>query len=93
MVTITSPVMVQITSVSMNGPSEATSPSRTGSSVLAVAWAIGALPCPASLLNRPRRMPHISVIRNDAGAAADQRLGREGLLDDQREGRRGSPGS
>ena len=30
-VTITSPVIVQITSVSMNGPSEATSPSRTGS--------------------------------------------------------------
>jgi hypothetical protein len=36
--------MVQITRVSMNGPSMATMPSRMGSSVLAAAWAMGADP-------------------------------------------------
>jgi hypothetical protein len=61
---ITRPVMVQMTMVSMNGSSRATTPSETGSSVLAAAWAMGAEPWPASLENRPRLTPHIAVRRN-----------------------------
>ncbi len=53
--------MVQITSVSMNGSSRATTPSDTGSSVFAAAWAMGAEPWPASFENKPRRTPHIIV--------------------------------
>ena len=60
----TSAVMVTMTIVSMNGSSSATTPSETGSSVLAAACAIGAEPCPASFENRPRRTPHMSVTRN-----------------------------
>jgi hypothetical protein len=61
---MTSPVMVQMRMVSMNGSSSATTPSDTGSSVLAAEWAMGAEPWPASLEKRPRRTPHISVSRN-----------------------------
>ena len=53
----TSAVIVQTTSVSMNGSSPATTPSRTGSSVLAALWAIGAEPCPASFEKSARFMP------------------------------------
>ncbi len=60
---MTSPVMEQITMVSMKGSSSATTPSETGSSVLAAAWAMGADPCPASLEKSPRRTPHIMVTR------------------------------
>ncbi len=49
--------MVQITSVSMNGSSNATSPSRTGSLVRAAACAMGEEPRPASFENRPRATP------------------------------------
>ncbi len=55
--------MVQITIVSMNGSTSATTPSETGSSVLAAACAIGAEPWPASLENSPRFTPHIMVSR------------------------------
>ena len=54
---MTSPVIVQTTSVSIKVPSIATSPCSTGSLVLAAAWAIGALPSPASLENIPRATP------------------------------------
>ncbi len=53
-----------MTIVSMNGSTSATTPSETGSSVLAAAWAIGAEPWPASLENSPRFTPHIMVTRN-----------------------------
>ena len=58
---MTSPVIVQMTRVSMNGPSMATMPSRTGSSVLAAAWAMGAEPWPDSLENSPRFTPQVSM--------------------------------
>jgi hypothetical protein len=54
----TSEVRVQTTRVSMKGSRPATTPSRTGSVVLAAQWAIGELPWPASLENRARFMPH-----------------------------------
>jgi hypothetical protein len=54
---MTSAVKVHTTSVSMKGSSPATTPSRTGSSVLAAEWAIGADPWPASLENSARFMP------------------------------------
>ena len=60
-ITTTSAVIVQMTIVSMNGSSSATTPSDTGSSVLAAAWAMGAEPWPASLEKRPRLTPHIIV--------------------------------
>ena len=46
------------------GPIMATTPSRTGSSVLAAAWAMGAEPWPDSLLNRPRLTPQVSMKMN-----------------------------
>ena len=55
--TITRPVMVQITRVSINGSIIATRPSRTGSLVRAAACAMGEDPSPASLENRPRATP------------------------------------
>ena len=67
---ITRPVMVQITRVSMNGSTRATTPSETGSSVLAAAWAMGAEPCPASLEKRPRLTPQSMVVMNDPGPGA-----------------------
>ena len=51
---ITKAVIVQITTVSMNGSSSATMPSLTGSSVLAAEWAIAAEPIPASFENTAR---------------------------------------
>ena len=54
-------VIEQITIVSMNGPSMATTPSRIGSSVLAAECAIGAEPSPASLENTARLMPITST--------------------------------
>ena len=56
--------MVTITIVSMNGSTRPTTPSETGSSVLAAAWAIGAEPCPASLENNPRLTPQFRVTSN-----------------------------
>ena len=41
----------------MKVPSMATVPWRTGLSVLAAAWAMGALPSPASLEKMPRATP------------------------------------
>ena len=61
---MTSAVIVQMTMVSMNGSSNATTPSETGSSVLAAECAMGADPCPASFENSPRRTPHMSVSKN-----------------------------
>ena len=55
--TSTRPVMVQMMSVSISGSSSATTPSETGSSVLAAEWAMGAEPWPASLEKRPRWTP------------------------------------
>ena len=60
-VTMTSAVMVQITTVSMNGSSNATNPSLTGSGVRAVECAIAALPSPASLENTARRNPTMAT--------------------------------
>src|SRR5690606_41846060 len=50
--TITSAVMVQITTVSMNGSRRATIPSRTGWSVRAAECAMAAEPAPASFEKR-----------------------------------------
>ena len=58
---ITRQVIVTITIVSMNGSTRPTTPSETGSSVFAAAWAIGAEPCPASLENSPRLTPQFRV--------------------------------
>ena len=54
---MTSAVIVQMTTVSMNGSSSATNPSLTGFGVRAVAWAMAALPRPASFENTARRKP------------------------------------
>ena len=54
---MTRAVMEQTTMVSMKGPSMATAPSRIISLVRAAAWAMGADPSPASLLNTPRATP------------------------------------
>jgi hypothetical protein len=56
--TITRPVTVQITRVSMKVPIMATVPWATGSSDCAAAWAMGALPSPASLEKMPRATPN-----------------------------------
>ena len=55
--------MVTMTMVSMNGSTSPTTPSDTGSWVLAAAWAIGADPCPASFENSPRLTPQVRVTR------------------------------
>ena len=52
---------MQITTVSMNGSSRATNPSLAGCVVRAVAWAMAALPSPASLEKTARRKPMISA--------------------------------
>ena len=54
---MTRAVTVQMTTVSMNGSSSATYPSRTGYRVRAVAWAMAADPRPASFENTARRKP------------------------------------
>ena len=54
---ITKAVSVQTTIVSMNGPSPATMPSRTGSLVFAAACAMGADPWPASFEKSARFIP------------------------------------
>ncbi len=51
-------VRVQTQMVSMKVPSIPTTPCRTGSWVRAAAWAMGALPSPASLENTPRATPN-----------------------------------
>ena len=56
---ITSAVIVQITTVSINGSSIATNPCVRGSLVLTVAWAIAEDPIPASLEKAARRKPKI----------------------------------
>ena len=63
---ITSPVSVQMTSVSRNGSISDTIPSDTGSSARAAAWAMGAEPCPASLENNPRATPRLKAYANVA---------------------------
>ena len=64
-ITMTSPVIVQITMVSIKVPVMHTSPWRTGSLVLAAAAAMGAEPSPASLLKIPRAMPFCMAIKID----------------------------
>ena len=54
---ITNAVMEQTRIVSMNGPSMATKPSRTGSVVLAAPWARASVPSPASFENTARLIP------------------------------------
>ena len=56
-ITMTRAVMVQTTTVSINGSSNATIPSLTGSSVFAAEWAMAAEPSPASLEKTARRKP------------------------------------
>ena len=60
--TITSPVMRQITTVSQNVPLEETSACRTGFFVRAAAATMGALPRPDSFENSPRAMPYRSAM-------------------------------
>ena len=76
-VIITRAVMVQMTIVSMNGPSIATMPSRTGSSTLAVECAIGAEPWPDSFENSPRLSPH-EMVSQTVDAAQSRRQRRSG---------------
>ena len=57
------PVIVQIISVSITVPIMDTSPCATGSSVFAVAAAIGALPSPASLEKIPLAIPFCIATR------------------------------
>ena len=52
-------VIEHTTIVSINGPNIATSPSLTGSVVLAAPWAIVSVPVPASFENMPLRTPII----------------------------------
>jgi hypothetical protein len=54
---ITSAVMVQITTVSMNGSSSDTKPSVIGSLVRTAEWAMAAEPMPASFEKAARRKP------------------------------------
>jgi hypothetical protein len=54
-------VIAHTMTVSMSGPSIATSPSRTGSSVFAAACAMAAIPTPASFENAARCTPTSSV--------------------------------
>ena len=58
---MTRAVIVQMTTVSMNGSSSPTNPSLTGSAVRAVAWAMAALPSPASFEKAARRNPMTSA--------------------------------
>ena len=55
--TMTRPVIEQMTMVSRKTPSMAIVPCRAGLSVMAVACAIGELPMPASLEKMPRAIP------------------------------------
>ena len=61
---ITSAVSVHTTMVSMKGPSMATKPSCTGSSVLDWPWYMGAEPSPASFENMARRAPRMMTPHN-----------------------------
>ena len=58
---MTSAVMVQITTVSMNGSSSETKPSVIGSLVRTAEWAMAAEPTPASFENAARLKPWISA--------------------------------
>ena len=62
LLTSTSPVMAQITTVSQKVPVLDTSAWRTGFRVCAAAATIGALPIPLSLLNSPRAIPYLAAI-------------------------------
>ena len=55
--TMVSAVMVQMTTVSMNGSNIATKPSLTGCLVFTAEWAMGAEPTPASLEKAARWKP------------------------------------
>ena len=57
LVSITRAVMVRTTKVSMNTQIMATMPWSWGFATLAMAWAWGVEPMPASLENRPRATP------------------------------------
>ena len=57
LLTITIPVMAQMTTVSQNVPVLDTKAWRTGLRVCAAAATMGAEPSPDSLLKRPRAMP------------------------------------
>ena len=63
-VTITSAVIVQITTVSMNGSSNETIPSVAGSLVLTAECAIGADPIPASFEKTALLKPKIKTPKN-----------------------------
>src|SRR5690606_40719092 len=62
-ITMTSAVMVQTMTVSMNGSSSATMPSRAGYGVRAAECAIAAEPAPASLENA-RSEEHTSELQS-----------------------------
>ena len=65
---MTSAVMVQMIRVSMKVPNMPIIPWRTGSLVWAAAWAMGALPKPASFENTPRATPNLSAAQTAAPA-------------------------
>ena len=62
---------VQIMNVSRNTPNACTRPCSTGWLTAAVAAAFGTEPSPASLENRPRLIPFITVAPNRPPPAAD----------------------
>ena len=65
---------MQTTIVSMNGSKRATTPSSTGSDVLAAEWAIAAEPMPASFEKTARLIPIIKTPRNPPNAASGEKL-------------------
>ena len=65
---ITSPVIEQIIIVSINVPIMAIVPCLTGLFVIADAWAIGALPKPASFEKIPRATPNRMAAQTAAPA-------------------------
>ena len=65
LLTITIPVMAQMTTVSQNVPLLDTSACLTGLRVCAAAATIGAEPSPDSLLNSPRAIPKRAAIITD----------------------------
>ena len=62
LLTMTSPVSAQMTTVSQNVPLEETRAWRTGLRVCAAAATMGAEPMPLSLENSPRAMPKRAAI-------------------------------
>ena len=79
--------MVQMSKVSIKVPNMATVPWRTGSWVLAAAWAMAALPNPDSLENTPpRNTPLQGSSDGRASKAAGSGRAVKGTINDQSKG-------